>query len=159
MFSTADLSDFHAESINCANPIFKSFGTKNSFAGRIVTIKLFEDNSLLRKQLEEYGKGQVLVVDGGGSLRCALLGDQLAALAIKNHWNGIVINGCIRDSAQINAMPIGVRALNTSPIKSIKRNIGEVNVPVKFAGVIFVPHHYVYVDTDGILISDIDLLK
>jgi len=116
-------------------------------------------NSFVRKQLETDGKGKVLVIDGGGSLRCALVGDQLAALAIRNNWNGIIIYGCLRDSHLINAMDIGIRAINTCPVKSIKRNIGEVDIPITFGGVTFIPSEYIYVDHDGILISEHNLLK
>lgn len=158
MFTTADLWDAHHEQLNCVAPIFNSFGAKKAFSGKITTLKLFEDNTLVRKQLESDGKGNVLVIDGGASLRCALVGDQLAALAIQNNWRGIVINGCIRDSHLINTMNIGIRALNTSPVKSIKQNIGAVDIPVKFGGVTFSPHDYIYVDLDGILISKINLV-
>ncbi len=157
MFTTADLWDEHEELLSCVDPIFNHFGKKKAFSGKITTLKLFEDNSLVRKQLESNGKGKVLVVDGGGSLRCALIGDQLAALAIQNNWNGIIVNGCIRDSQLINSMEIGIRALNTSPVKSIKRNIGEIDVSVKFGGVCFNSDDYIYVDTDGILVSKLNL--
>ena len=152
-FSTADLWDEHAEHLECSQPIFKMFGLNHSFYGEIVTLKLFEDNSLVRKTLETHGKGKVLVVDGGASLRCALVGDKLAELAIKNKWEGIIVNGCIRDSSQINNMNIGIKAINTCPVKSIKKNIGELNIPVKFSGVKFIPEQYLYSDCDGVLIS------
>ncbi len=159
MFTTADLWDAHNESLICVDPIFNHFGNKKVFSGKITTLKLFEDNSLVRKQLESDGKGKVLIIDGGASLRCALVGDQLAALAIQNNWNGIIINGSIRDSHLINSMDIGIRALNTSPVKSIKRNIGEIDIPVKFGGVTFISHDYIYVDLDGILMSKRNLVK
>jgi len=158
MFTTADLWDEHAELLLCSDPIFRSFGQKATFYGEIVTLKLFEDNSLVRKQLETEGKGKVLIVDGGGSLRCALVGDQLAKLIIQNNWEGIIVNGCIRDSYQINKMTVGIKALNTCPVKSIKRNTGEQNISVKFAGIIFNPGQYIYTDEDGSLISEKKLL-
>ncbi|WP_417372245.1 ribonuclease E activity regulator RraA [Gelidibacter japonicus] len=158
MFTTADLWDEHEEVLHCVAPIFRSFGNKKAFSGEITTLKLFEDNSLVRKQLESDGKGKVLVIDGGASLRCALIGDQLAALAIRNNWSGIIVNGCIRDSELINTMDVGVRALNTCPVKSIKRNNGEKDIPVKFAGVTFIPNQFVYVDWDGIILSQKNLL-
>lgn len=154
MTITTDLWDENPEMFQCASPIFQSFGNKKAFSGKISTLKLFEDNSLVRKQLENEGRGKVLVIDGGGSLHCALVGERLVALATKNNWSGIVINGCIRDSALINTMDFGIRALNTCPVKSIKRNIGDVDNPVKFSGVTFVPGQYVYVDADGILLSE-----
>lgn len=159
MFTTADLWDEHHLNLSCVDPIFRSFGNENTFSGKITTLKLFEDNSLVRKQLESDGRGKVLVIDGGASLRCALVGDQLAALAVQNNWNGIIVNGCIRDRHIINSMGIGIRALNTSPVKSIKRNIGEIDMPVKFGGVTFNPKDYIYVDFDGILISKLNLIK
>lgn len=159
MFTTADLWDEHETLLSCVDPIFNHFGNKKMFSGKITTIKLFEDNSLVRKQLELDGKGKVLLIDGGASLRCALIGDQLAELAIQNNWEGIIVNGCIRDSEVINAMSIGIKALNTSPVKSVKRNLGEINIPVKFGGITFIPGHYIYVDRDGILVSKNNLLK
>jgi len=159
MFTTADLWDKHETLLSCVDPIFKHFGNKKVFSGIISTVKLFEDNSLVRKQLELDGKGKVLVIDGGASLRCALIGDQLALLAIQNNWEGIIVNGCIRDSQVINSMNIGIKALNTCPVKSVKRNIGEINIPVQFGSVTFVSDEYTYVDADGILVSKQNLLK
>lgn len=151
---TTDLCDAHQQKIKVAEPIgFKCFGTQHSFFGRIATVKCFEDNSFVRKQLETNGQGRVLVVDGAGSMRCALLGDMLADLAIKNGWSGVIVNGCIRDSAAINEMAIGVKALNTMPLKSEKRNEGEIDVAVAFAGITFVPGQWVYADEDGIIVS------
>ncbi len=157
-FQTADLCDEHIEHLDCATPIFQSFGKKAAFWGEITTLKLFEDNSLVRQQLQTNGKGKVLVVDGGGSLRCALVGDRLAQLAIDNQWEGIIVYGCIRDSRIINTMNIGIRALNTCPVKSIKRNVGELDLTIKFASISFKPGHHVYVDEDGILTSEKNLL-
>lgn len=152
-FKTADLSDQFSETLEIAEPLFKDFGANPSFYGRISTIKCFEDNSLVRSALETPGEGRVLVVDGGGSQRCALMGDQLALLAERNGWAGAIINGCIRDSVDIAALGIGLKALATHPLKSKKRGIGERDVPVRFAGVLFTPGYYVYADPDGILIS------
>jgi regulator of ribonuclease activity A len=158
MFTTADLWDEHHEHLSCVEPIFYSFGKKKAFSGKITTLKLFEDNSFVRKQLESNGKGKVLVVDGGASLRCALVGDKLAELAITNKWEGIIVNGCIRDSYLINQMDIAIKAINTSPVKSIKRNIGKMNISVNFSGVTFIPGQFVYSDNDGVLISKKSLL-
>ena len=140
------------------NQFFILLEKKKAFSGKITTIKLFEDNSFVRKQLESNGKGKVLVVDGGASLRCALVGDKLAELAITNKWEGIIVNGCIRDSYLINQMDIAIKAINTSPVKSIKRNIGKMNIPVNFSGVTFIPGQFVYSDNDGVLISKKSLL-
>ena len=157
-FKTTDLCDAHSDHLQIAEPVFGDFGGRAAFCGVIVTLKLFEDNSLVRAALEEAGAGQVLVVDGGGSIRCALLGDQLAELAEKNGWAGVVINGCIRDSTAIAAIDIGVKALAVHPLKSVKRGIGERNIPVRFADVNFVPGYYLYADEDGLVVSERALL-
>ncbi len=152
-FSTADLCDTHEGKVRMAAPIFRSFGGRSTFHGRIATLKLFEDNGLVRQTLDTPGDGRVLVIDGGGSLRCALLGDQLAALAVKNGWSGIVIWGCIRDSAAIGAMDLGVFALATHPLKTVKKNLGETEVPVSFAGIDFIPGEWLYADSDGLIVA------
>lgn len=155
---TTDLLDnnealIQQEQLRIVAPIFQRFGGKPAFAGSIVTLKLFEDNSLVRSVLGEVGTGKVLVVDGGGSLRCALLGDQLAEMAVKNGWEGVVVYGCIRDSAAINALPLGVRALNTHPLKTVKKNVGERDVAVSFGGITLKPGEWLCADQDGILVS------
>lgn len=157
-FATADLCDSHEELIRDARlrivaPMFRHYGGRTVFAGSIATLKLFEDNSFVRKALEQPGNGGVLVIDGGGSMRRALVGDQLAAIAVKNGWSGIVVNGCIRDSAAIGEMDIGVLALGTHPQKTDKKNVGEIDVPVTFGGVTFHPGEWLYADGDGVLVS------
>lgn len=150
---TADLCDEHAERVHIADPILRRYGGRPAFGGPITTLRVFEDNVLVRSALEEPGDGRVLVVDGAASMRCALLGDQLAALAADNGWAGVVVNGCIRDSADIAAIDIGVRALATMPLKSRKLGRGERDVIVAFAGVAFAPGHHLYADEDGLLVS------
>lgn len=153
--STADLYDAHEGNVQVATPLFKPYGMKKQFYGIIQTIQCFEDNSFVGDTLRnENGKGKVLVIDGGGSLRCALVGDLIAAAALKNEWEGILVYGCIRDSVEINQMGIGIKALNTNPKKSVKKNIGTKNEPVHFADVDFVPGKFIYADEDGILISE-----
>lgn len=152
-FKTADLCDDHADKVQVAEPIFGDYGGDISFFGPLSTLKAFEDNSLVRKAFEEPGQGRVLVIDGGGSMRCALVGDQLAALAEKNGWAGVIVNGCIRDSAAISDTAIGVKALGVHPLKTVKRNEGQRDVVLRFAGVTFTPGHYVYADEDGLLVS------
>lgn len=154
---TTDLLDnhealIHSEQLRIVAPMFQRYGGTTAFAGHIVTLKLFEDNSLVRAVLGEAGHGKVLVIDGGGSLRCALLGDQLAELAVKNGWEGVVVYGCIRDSAAINALPLGVRALKTHPLKTVKKNIGERDVPVSFGGVTLKPGEWLCADEDGVIV-------
>lgn len=152
-FATTDLCDAHEGKVRVAAPIFRSFGGKAAFHGPIATLKLFEDNGLVRQTLDTPGQGRVLVIDGGGSLRRALLGDQLAALAVKNGWAGLVIWGAIRDAAAIGTMDLGVFALATIPLKTVKKNLGETDVPVSFAGVDFCPGEWLYADADGVIVS------
>jgi regulator of ribonuclease activity A len=155
-FTTADLCDAHSEEehFQIAEPLFKSYGANPAFWGRITTLKVFEDNVLVRQTLEEKVENRVLVIDGGGSHRCALLGSNLAKLAIDNGWQGIIIYGCLRDSAIIDQLPIGIRALHTHPLKSHKRGLGDRDMLVTFAGVNFKKDHFLYADTDGIIVSD-----
>lgn len=158
-FSTADLCDQFSDQDNfqIAEPIFKSYGNKTAFNGQITTLKVFEDNSLVRSTLEEKVENRVLVIDGGGSRRCALMGDNLAECACQNGWQGIIIYGCIRDSVAINQLPIGVKALNTHPLKSHKHGQGDRDYMITFAGVNFKKDHYLYADNDGIVVSEVNL--
>ncbi len=150
---TTDISDAYSDRLRIAAPMFHDYGGRRVFEGRVSTVKVFEDNSLVRSALEEPGEGRVLVVDGGGSMRCALLGDQLAELGHKNGWSGVIVYGCIRDSADIAKIDIGVKALNTHPLKSVKKGVGDRDVPVTFAGVTFQPGDYLYADEDGIVVA------
>ena len=152
-YLTTDLCDAHEDKVRVVEPMFSSFGGRDSFHGKIATLKLFEDNTLVRKILDCPGDGRVLVIDGGGSLRRALVGDQLAALAGKNGWSGIVVYGCIRDSRAISEMDIGVFALDTHPMKTRKLNTGETELPVTFGGVTFSPGEWLYADEDGVIVS------
>ncbi len=158
MFAVTDLCDAYEDSVSVVEPIFKIYGKKRGFSGQIVTLKIFDDNSLVREMLSEQGKKRVLVVDGGGSQRCALVGGQLGALAEKNSWAGIIVFGCIRDVNEINDADIGVRALNIHPLKSKKKGVGDKNIPVKFGGVRFTPGEFLYADDDGIIVSKISLI-
>lgn len=157
-FHTADLCDAHREEIEIARPVFSHYGGRRRFHGPIATITAFEDNSRVRETLETAGEGRVLVVDGAGSTRVALLGDRLAQLAIDNGWVGIIIYGCVRDSEALAGMSLGVLALGTCPLKSRKEGRGSSEVPVRFAGLTFRPGQYLYVDPDGIVVADRDLL-
>jgi len=164
---TADLTDVHMpepvdvtteRKVQVVQPgLFHDYGGKTRFSGRATTIKCFENNPLVRKALSENGHGRVLVVDGGASLRCALLGDVIAEMGTKNGWQGIIINGCLRDSEDIGRMDIGVKALSTHPLKSSKRDPGLRDCPVTFGGVTFTPGCFVYADKDGILVSPEEL--
>ncbi|AZG87100.1 ribonuclease E activity regulator RraA [Pseudomonas syringae] len=152
-YLTPDLCDAYPDLIQVVEPMFSNFGGRDSFGGQIVTLKCFEDNSKVREQVELDGKGKVLVVDGGGSLRCALLGDMLADKAAKNGWEGMLIYGCVRDVDVIAQTDLGVQALASHPKKTEKRGIGELNVPVTFGGVTFRPGDYLYADNNGVIIS------
>jgi regulator of ribonuclease activity A len=147
---TADLCDSFISSPSrmsvCESGCLLDYGGLKSFYGMIQTVRCFESNTIVRETLSTKGNGRVLVVDGGGSKRCALLGDILAKMAHENGWSGIVINGCIRDSAIIAQLPIGIKALGVHPLKSIKRTDGEVGCPVAFAGVEFAPTYWLYAD-------------
>lgn len=151
--STCDLCDRYDAELQIAEPLLHDFGGRLTFHGPILTLRLFEDNVLLRGTLTEPGAGRVLVVDGGGSLRCALLGDQLAALGLGNGWAGAVIYGCVRDSAVLATLDFGVKALGVHPLRSSKRGQGERGVPVRFAGVTFRSGDYIYADSDGLVVA------
>ena len=156
-FSTADLYDEHEGKVQVVNALMQNYGQKSRFSGPISTVKCYEDNSFVRAALEEPGNGHVLVVDGGASIRCALVGDKLAKLGMKNGWEGLVINGCIRDSAVISSMDIGIKALGTNPRRSVKKGEGESDIPLNFADATFTPGGWLYADDDGILASPVEL--
>ncbi len=157
-FKTADLCDDYSENgtLQICAPVFKDFGGRVSFHGKAHTISCFEDNSMVREAVfmdgkDENGNGKVLVVDGGGSLRHALMGDMLAAKALQNGWSGVILNAPIRDSEEIGRLDLGVKALCTFPLKSHKKGLGIQHVPVSFAGVLFHDGDYIYADEDGVL--------
>jgi regulator of ribonuclease activity A len=157
-FATTDLCDDNAMLLEDGRlavlpPVFRHFGQRQRFAGRVVTLCVFEDNALVRATLETPGEGQVLVIDGGGSLRRALVGGQLALLAQDNGWAGIVIDGCVRDCEEIASCDIGIRALAPIPQRSARKGTGERNVRVQVAGVPVNAGDWVYADADGILIA------
>lgn len=153
MPAVTDLCDAHPNDVQVCEPIFRDFGGARAFHGPIATLKLFEDNSLVRESLEQPGNGRVLVVDGGGSLRCALLGGNLAALAEKNGWAGVIVYGAVRDTRELAAARVGIKALAPHPKKSDKHGLGDRDVPVTFAGVTFKSGEHVYADEDGIVVS------
>ena len=138
-YLTPDLCDEYPGLVQVVEPMFNNYGLHESFGGEIVTVKCFEDNSKVKELVDTDGKGKVMVVDGGGSMRHALLGDMLAEKAAKNGWEGLIIYGCIRDVDAIMETELGVQALGTNPLKTDKRGLGDVNVTVKFGGVEFVP--------------------
>lgn len=151
---TTDLCDEHGDALRVMAPLFGNYGGRYGFAGRIETVKTFEDNSRVGEVLETPGEGRVLVVDGAGSLRCALMGDMLAARARDNGWSGLVIYGCVRDSADLGDLDIGIKALNTHPCRSHKGGEGEIGAVVTFAGVTLTPGEWLCADRDGIVIAE-----
>jgi regulator of ribonuclease activity A len=157
-FKTADLCDQFENELEVCEPLFRDFGGRTHFAGRIATIKCFEDNSLVRTLVAESGEGRVLVVDAGGSVRRAVLGDLLAQKAVQNGWSGVLVYGCIRDSAEIGTMGLGVKALATHPLKTDKRGEGQRDIPVRFAGVVFRPNDWLYADEDGVIVARRELI-
>ncbi len=153
MHATADLVDAHETLVQSCDLQFRDFGGRARFHGRIRTVRCHQDNALLKRILSEPGEGCVLVIDGGGSLHCALVGDVIAGLGVANGWAGVVVHGAIRDSIAIGGLDLGVKALGTNPRKSTKTGAGEADMPVEFGGVTFDPGAYVYSDEDGILVS------
>lgn len=153
-FTTPDICDDYLDHLQVLDPIFTEFGGKEKFSGEIVTIKCFEDNSVVKQTLATAGHGKVLVVDGGGSLRCALMGDLLGAMAVENGWQGVLIYGCVRDVEILKGMDLGVRALKSYPLKSNKRGEGQLNVMLRFASVSFEPGQFLYADENGIVVAN-----
>ena len=156
--STCDLCDAHKSDDSGAfrvlPPGFHSYGGVAAFSGEVHTIKCFEDNSLVKAAVESPGRGRVLVVDGGASLRRALVGGNLAASAARNGWAGLVVNGCVRDAAELAATPVGIRALALVPLPTEKRGEGQADVAVLIQGVPVRPGDWLYADADGIVVSD-----
>ena len=157
-FSTCDLCDNNEDKfcdgdLHVLAPIWQHFGACASFSGAAATVKVFEDNVLIRRALESPGGARVLVVDAGGSLRCGMVGGNLARLAQDNNWSGILIDGCVRDVAEINACAIGVRALGSHPRRSVRKGAGEFGQCVTIAGTAVFPGDWIYADADGVLVS------
>jgi regulator of ribonuclease activity A len=157
-FKTADLYDEYFAEVDVCLPILHNFGGVTAFCGPVATVKCFEDNSRVKEATAEPGNGRVLVVDGGGSMRCALLGDLMAAAAVQNGWAGLIIDGCVRDTLQLAEMDIGIYALASTPKKSVRLNEGSRDGMVEIAGVKFNPNDWVFADEDGILVGSRNLL-
>ncbi|MEH6443588.1 MAG: putative 4-hydroxy-4-methyl-2-oxoglutarate aldolase [Oceanospirillaceae bacterium] len=148
-----EICDQHADKISILEPMLVNFGARETFYGEIVTLKAFEDNSKVRELVAQDGTGKVLVVDGGASMRHAMLGDMLAHKASKNGWQGIIINGCVRDVNAMADINLGVQALGSHPLKTEKRGLGDVNIDISFGGITFKAGEYVYADNNGVLTS------
>ncbi|MBC7717228.1 MAG: ribonuclease E activity regulator RraA [Pseudorhodobacter sp.] len=159
--STCDLCDAHKAdttgNFRVLPPVFPSFGGLTEFSGRVSTVKCFEDNTSVKQALDEPGLGRVLVVDGAASLRRALIGGNIAAAAAKNGWAGVVVNGCVRDAAELAAAAVGLRALALMPLPTLRRTSGERDVTVQIQGVWVRPGDWLYADEDGIVVSGINL--
>lgn len=151
---TADLVDAHADILRGCHAQFRSYGGRARFHGPVRTIKCFEDNVLVKQTLSTPGNGAVLVVDGGASLRCCVLGDFIAELGQKHGWAGMIVWGAVRDSVALARLDFGLKALGTSPFRPRKTGAGQVDVPVQFGEASFRPGDWVYADEDGIVISD-----
>ena len=149
---TPDLCDSHPD-VRVLEPMLANFGGRSVFGGEIVTVKCFEDNSLVKDQLGQPGQGKVLVVDGGGSLRRALLGDLIGASAVRNGWEGVIVYGCVRDVCALSELDLGVQALAAIPLKTERRGVGELNVPVTFGGITFRAGEFAYADDNGVVVS------
>lgn len=160
-FSTCDLCDAHKhdddETLRVLPPLFQFWGGRRSFAGPVSTVRCFEDNSLVKAALDRPGNGGVLVVDGGGSLRRALVGGNVAAAAATNGWSGVVVNGCVRDAAELSAAPVGILALALVPMPTVKRGEGQSGIVLNFCGVVVRPGDWLYADADGTVISSVPL--
>ncbi|MDA8369210.1 MAG: ribonuclease E activity regulator RraA [Nocardiopsaceae bacterium] len=154
VFATADLIDAHGDALASCETQFRQFGARTAFHGPIATIKCHEDNALVKEQLNQPGEGWVLVVDGGGSLRTALLGDMVAKAAADNGWAGVIIHGAVRDVAELATLDLGIKALGSNPRKSAKTGAGSLDIPVAFGNVVFPPEAWLYSDDDGILVSE-----
>ena len=153
-FTTPDLCDALGDAVRVAEPVFRDYGGVRRFKGRAMTLRLHEDNALVRRTLEQPGEGRVLVVDGGGSVRTALVGGQLAVLAARNGWSGLVVYGAVRDVAELAGAAVGIKALATSPRRSAKAGNGETEVPVTVAGLKVRPGDFVWADEDGVIAGD-----
>jgi regulator of ribonuclease activity A len=151
-FSTADLVDEHGEALQSCDLQLRQFGGRRRFHGPIRTVACFEDNALVRQVLSEPGDGAVLVVDGGGSLHTALVGDLIAGLAQANGWAGVVVHGAVRDTEALGGLDIGIKALGSNPRKSAKAATGQIDVPVRFGGVTFRQGEHLYSDEDGVVV-------
>lgn len=151
--SICDLSDDHPALARAVDPVFRDFGGLRVFHGRITTLRCHEDNMLLRRTLSTPGEGRVMVVDGGGSLRRALVGDKLGALLLQHGWAGIVVHGAARDLENLRDMPVAVRALAACPTRPGQQGTGERDVVVEFAGAVFRPGEWLYADENGIIVS------
>ena len=152
-YNTSELCDIYLDQVDVVEPMFSSYGGRNSFGGQITTIKCFEDNGLINTVLSEPGAGRILLIDGGGSLRRALIDVELAQRAAHNAWEGIIVYGCVRHVDELDELDIGIHAMASIPVGADEQGIGEVDVAVNFGGVTFLPEDHLYADNTGVILS------
>ncbi|WP_151639125.1 ribonuclease E activity regulator RraA [Noviherbaspirillum aerium] len=159
MKTTCDLYDQYGDQLRVVPPLLNDFGARTSFYGKAVTVKCFEDNSRIKELVNTPGNGQVLVIDGGASLRCALFGDVIAKEAVENGWAGVIVYGCVRDKAMLKTIDLGIKAIGATPRKSTKKGEGQVGIPVVINGMPCKPGDLVVADEDGVLFADPGLIE
>ncbi|GAB3528995.1 ribonuclease E activity regulator RraA [Photobacterium alginatilyticum] len=152
-YNTSELCDIYLDQVDVVEPMFSSYGGRNSFGGQVTTIKCFEDSGLIRDVLQQPGAGRVLLIDGGGSLRRALIDADIAQLAATNEWEGMIVYGCVRNVDELDEMELGIQAMASIPVGADEQGIGEVDVAVNFGGVTFLPEDHIYADTTGVILS------
>ena len=152
-YNTSELCDIYLEQVDVVEPMFSSYGGRSSFGGQVTTVKCFEDNALIRSVLEESGIGRILLIDGGGSLRRALIDADIAQLAADNGWEGLIVYGCVRHVDDLDELDIGIQALASIPVGADQQGVGEADVAVNFGGVTFLPEDHLYADNTGVILS------
>ncbi|MCC4800154.1 ribonuclease E activity regulator RraA [Enterovibrio norvegicus] len=152
-YNTSELCDMYLDQVDVLEPMMSTYGGRSSFGGQIVTVKCFEDSGLIRQVAERNGEGCVMLIDGGGSLRRAIVDADIAALAAENNWEGLVVYGCVRDVDALDEIDIGVQALASIPVGADNQSVGDTDIPVNFGGVTFIPEDHLYADTTGIILS------
>jgi len=152
-YNTSELCDIYLEQVDVVEPMFSSYGGRSSFGGQVTTVKCFEDNALIRSVLEGSGIGRILLIDGGGSLRRALIDADIAQLAADNGWEGLIVYGCVRHVDDLDELDIGIQALASIPVGADQQGVGEADVAVNFGGVTFLPEDHLYADNTGVILS------
>lgn len=152
-YNTSELCQMNLDSVDVVEPLFSNYGGRSSFGGRIVTIKCHENKGLISEVLQQEGLGKVLLIDGGGSLRRALIDADLAGLAVENNWEGIILYGAVRDVDALEDLDVGIQAIASIPVGADDNPWGEIDVPVNFAGVTFLSDDHIYADNTGIILS------
>lgn len=152
-YNTSELCDLYLDSVDVVEPMFVNYGCRTSFAGQVVTVKCHEDKGIIENLLTQDGAGKVLVVDGGGSLRRALIDIGLAELALENDWEGIICYGCVRDVDALEELDLGIQAMASIPVGADSEGVGEADIAINFGGVTFLPEDYIYADSTGVILS------